>query len=482
MTVSPTPDREIQGLIDIICNTTEAFTAALFLAPHADEPLTLHAWQSLSRNINKFVKIEPGDGLVGWVHKNGKAVNVNKFDRDTRNLLFYLIDESIKSFMAVPLPEINGVLVVDSKQRYVFTEKSQKILDQFGKALTEMYKRHRFLDGLSGVSEELEFKTELEETLVHRLGNEDIMDKVLGLIREFSGARAAFLTAVPPGDPERYFIIGSDSEVDIGLDRGRFNLDHGLAGWIMLKRQALRLDRSRAEGKRSFVFDTEENLRDFPAFAGYPLVWGNKIRGGLMLVGTKAFEGDPALIKGLDFAARRLAAAMEIEFLYERVAEMGNLDPQVGLPHRTFFAKRLARMFKLASVRRENISLLLLKLVNLDDVARESGQTTARDILKEGARHLLSVCSPEHELGHVEYGILAVGLIGLGDDKIEEMIEETASYLADRPLKNSEGRVRIRMIHTVVRAPEDANSAETLIRIGLEQLAVEEKPAAEPEE
>jgi len=135
MSPMPPPDKEIQGLIDLISNTADAFTTALFLAPKPDEPLRLWAYQSLSQKIKKDVSIGPGEGLVGWAYKNMKPVNVSQFDQDTRRLLFYQTDESIKSFMAVPLPEVNGILTVDSKQQYVFTEKSLKILNQFGDIL-----------------------------------------------------------------------------------------------------------------------------------------------------------------------------------------------------------------------------------------------------------------------------------------------------------------------------------------------------------
>ena len=55
-----------------------------------------------------------------------------QFDRDTRNLKLYLRDEGIKSFMAVPVGDA-GVLCVDSKRNYVFTEKNQKILQDFAR-------------------------------------------------------------------------------------------------------------------------------------------------------------------------------------------------------------------------------------------------------------------------------------------------------------------------------------------------------------
>ncbi|MDY7002073.1 MAG: hypothetical protein SVS15_09880, partial [Thermodesulfobacteriota bacterium] len=108
MAGSTSPDKEIQGLIDIISNTTEAYTTALFVAPAQGRPLSLLAHQSLSRNIKHDVSIAPGEGLVGWVYKNNESVNVDKFDQDTRRLFFLQTEETQKNVIALPQPHVKG--------------------------------------------------------------------------------------------------------------------------------------------------------------------------------------------------------------------------------------------------------------------------------------------------------------------------------------------------------------------------------------
>ncbi len=65
---------QIQELIELVSNTTEAYTTVLFLSPEPGQPLELVAHQSLSPNIDVGVRINSGEGLVGWVHKNRKPV------------------------------------------------------------------------------------------------------------------------------------------------------------------------------------------------------------------------------------------------------------------------------------------------------------------------------------------------------------------------------------------------------------------------
>jgi hypothetical protein len=208
MTDLLTPDPEIQGIIDLVSNTTDAYTTALFLHDPSKDGLILYSWQSLSRNINEDVVIRPGEGLVGWVFKNNEPVNIDQFDRDTRQLLFYKVDESIKSFMAVPLKGAGGVLVVDSKQRYVFTDKSHKILYQFGQFLEMGLKRVFGSADSADTTVQSDFLVGMEPLLGHRIDSPADLEKVLHLIREFAGARLCCLTEALPGRPDHYLLLG----------------------------------------------------------------------------------------------------------------------------------------------------------------------------------------------------------------------------------------------------------------------------------
>ncbi len=122
------PNHELKGLIELVSNVNDAFTAALFLFNPQRDRLLLSAYHTLSLQVNPKTTIQPGDSLIGWVAKNEQPVNVAQFDRDNRNLKLYLRDEGIKSFMAVPVGDA-GVLCVDSKRNYVFIMTAARVAD-----------------------------------------------------------------------------------------------------------------------------------------------------------------------------------------------------------------------------------------------------------------------------------------------------------------------------------------------------------------
>ena len=470
MTGPPTPHREVQNLIDLISNSTDAYTTALFLAPGPERALTLYAYQSLSSSLNLNVSIGPGEGLIGWVHKSQKAVNVDKFDHDTRRLLLYKADESIKSFMAVPLPKINGVLSVDSKQRYVFTEKSQKIFNQFGQAVEmALDMRRQAASGLS-MGRVVGFLSELGSTLEGEDKSAVAMRTVLSRIREFAGAAAAFLTVIVPGDPGKYFLAAQDGAGELKLPDENLPVKQGLAGWVMDRRKALILERA-TESDKSFIFIPDEPLRRLPAFAGWPLMWGGRLRGALLLAGNAPFAFDESSSQGLVLAADRLAAALEVEALLERIGEVSRLDAQAGLPHRTYFTKRLARMIKRASEQNRRIILHVLRLDGLEKTAVDWGQEAAQELLKASARFLLSHTGPGCELGHLSYGIMAIAALGRAETEAAQALNDLTDRLADPPPESAEGRAGITIRRVEVGYPRDGSAAEILILRGLASLA-----------
>ena len=191
------PDHELKDLIELVSNVNEAFTAALFLYNPPRDRLFLRSYHTLSLQVNPKTTIQPGDSLIGWVAKNKQPVNVAQFDRDNRNLKLYLRDEGIKSFMAVPVGDA-GVLCVDSKRNYVFTDKNQKILQDFARVIYQALQNQILRDQ--------ELKQRRLLNFIYRINtlsreNHDLQEyyqKILNACRLFSNTDAAFLTSIAP--------------------------------------------------------------------------------------------------------------------------------------------------------------------------------------------------------------------------------------------------------------------------------------------
>ena len=97
----------------------------------------------------------PVDGtLPGWVLKHREPLIIGNFDKDEETLGYYGKKEEIKSFMAYPL-EMPGVIAVDSKKKWVFTEKEKKVLAHFVSVMEKEVEREKRLRDMEEEREQM---------------------------------------------------------------------------------------------------------------------------------------------------------------------------------------------------------------------------------------------------------------------------------------------------------------------------------------
>jgi signal transduction protein with GAF and PtsI domain len=302
------PDCGLQELIQLISNVTEAFTTALFLIDPQQNRLRLKGCHSLSLHIDSETSLQIGDSLIGWVAKNQKAVNISQFDRDTRNLKLYLRDEKIKSFLAVPVGEL-GVLCIDSKRNYVFTEKDQKILQAFANLVLQILQaqiigqRERHQENILDFFKQINtLSREKQELTVY-------YQKALNRCRLFTGTDMAFLILVPQkGD--RYKIVASEGTLTAPLRKTVLSIDMGLTGWVIRENRSLVRRSMKPRTHKSYVFFPEDPCIHFQSYIGIPLCFFGKLYGVMNLVGHRENHWSEEIIQALQSAGQTIITSV----------------------------------------------------------------------------------------------------------------------------------------------------------------------------
>jgi putative methionine-R-sulfoxide reductase with GAF domain len=123
----------LENLIELTSNVADAFTTALYTVNLEEGTLKLRSHLSLSSHLKTDATFAIGDGLLGQValHRDSR---VDDFaGADASHLEWYSKPEDIKGLMVVPVirKELEGVLVIDSKENYSFTPKLQKLISGF---------------------------------------------------------------------------------------------------------------------------------------------------------------------------------------------------------------------------------------------------------------------------------------------------------------------------------------------------------------
>jgi signal transduction protein with GAF and PtsI domain len=302
------PDCGLQELIQLISNVTEAFTTALFLIDSQQNKLRLQGYHSLSLHIDPETCLQIGDSLIGWVAKNQKAVNISQFDRDTRNLKLYLRDEKIKSFLAVPVGEL-GVLCIDSKRNYVFTEKDQKILQTFADLVLQILQAQFTSRKERSQGKTLEFFNQIN-ALSH--GKQELAgyyQKALNLCRLFTGTDMAFLILVPQkGD--RYKVVAAEGTLTAPLKKSVLAIDMGLTGWVIRENRPLVRRSMKPRTHKSYVFFPEDPCVHFQSYMGIPLSFFGKLYGIINLVGHRENNWPDETVQAVQSAGQTIITSV----------------------------------------------------------------------------------------------------------------------------------------------------------------------------
>ena len=137
-----TPQDVFARVLQLVCNVFDSYSAVLFLPDPADFGRSkLAASFSLGDNVRQGMTLEPGQGLAGWIVREGKPLLISSFDRKRGVLGYYSgdVESRIRAFLGVPLAGVKGALCLDSKKVHGFGEKEQKILSEFAALVSTLY-------------------------------------------------------------------------------------------------------------------------------------------------------------------------------------------------------------------------------------------------------------------------------------------------------------------------------------------------------
>jgi hypothetical protein len=248
----------LKHLVKLVANVFDSFTAAIFIRNPQEDDLHLVAWESLSPYIVSECNIGVGHGLIGWVAREGKRLHVTNFDRDTRTLGIYSRDVDIKAFLAAPLLCGAGVLMVDSKNRYSFPEKKQRILEDCAIIASDLWfssKSHR----------ELQFYRRWNKWY-HGLSGK--IEHLLVSLKELLGLKSGLVAFHEKG--KDFFIIKATIGLSqkINLEGQCVNVEKGLVGWLFRYRKHLLLSRYGADQHKSYFLWPGEPFDRGPLLIG----------------------------------------------------------------------------------------------------------------------------------------------------------------------------------------------------------------------
>jgi transcriptional regulator with GAF, ATPase, and Fis domain len=451
--------RQLDEIIKLLCNVMEAFTAAFFLVDDKKRSLYLASFYSLSKNIVADVSLGFEEGLVGWIAKNQRPVNAKGFDRDTTTLGYYSVDEEIKSFMGVPMGN-KGVLCVDSKKTYVFTEKDQKILSGFGDVIfdamvmSEVLSKERadyeFLRLLLSIEERWRAKGELQSSLLD----------VLSLCSETLEVPNAAIIELT--ERKREFAVFQAVGLDkLNLTHGRFPREKGLVDWVFNNNKPLVFDSFHFNPGKTIVLTEHERLEKVKSLCLLPLSPQGTVIGVFCLFFFKERTLNKYPKQHLFFLADLVGLILQNKRHFHLMERIRELDPVTGVWNSTSFYHQFAECFNRSKEYNMTFPLILLELEGLERLVFRWGRVPIREILLRITEGTRGVFGQQAVIGRFNDGGFAVFIEGVHPAEARQARKRLMEHLEKRPFLIDGQEVHLSLRDTLVMfKPEFAEPLE----------------------
>ncbi len=315
-----------QQLLDLFAGVFDAYSVVLFLPVQADggdAECRLAAYFNLDSHVDHDCVIAAGQGLVGWIMANKKPLEIQNFNQvnDGHNALLYYgaVDEpGIKAFMGCPLPG-GGVLCVDTKRQYSFSEREHKHLHMLAEIMAGLHDMARSDRSLGDIPRYFTTIEALEELREHYRGWGTYIQTFLNRVADAAGFDyCAFASVEVPGES---YSISAENQPVLVRDGEPFyqSISSGLAGWVLRNGQPVL--HSGEEGRAPALFGTSQNLPDFAAVGVLPVTINKSVRACLCLGHNEVHPVNETMRTFLHVAVGMLAGHGENLYLRLRLSE-----------------------------------------------------------------------------------------------------------------------------------------------------------------
>ncbi len=318
----------IKQILGLVCSVFDAYSAVLFLRQRQTADYALASCFSLGDSIDLNCVVQSGHGIVGSMLVSNQPLLISNFERKSSRLEYYDLnnDPNVKAFMGCVLPNQSGILCLDSKRTFAFTEKDQKILHLFADLI---YSRHKgYVQAAEAMADSRYYHClQLIQNLRRRMTKWDgFLENLLMILSEATGFEYCFLSIMDERGAQ-YYLEGVNRPFFRGNADIRFAAGNGLLGWVYNNNQAIFLD-NRESGSPSPLFGKNFKTPDFKSIICLPLNYQKSTTGVLGFAHEQGMCIDDSLKSFSEMAAAYLELFLENLFLKSRVVTLERVQPK----------------------------------------------------------------------------------------------------------------------------------------------------------
>ncbi len=449
-------------LVELAGNVANAYTTALYQLDHESDSLHLKTFMTLSSHFDESASFQVGQSLIGMVAQNRVPLLLEKSVDDKDKLKIYKKKESVKDFLILPVrgKDLEGVLVVDTKERYNFSTKLQKILSEFASQMAwhieaERQEARMHLMEVFPYPEMIEYGRQLSQSKDPMEVARNLVDLPLEIVKCDATALVWFENDDQPGSVIQW--QGWDRD----LGRIKVFPGKGLVGSCAKNRAPILIPDT--EKRNTILFSETENLKMFRSRAVVPLVYDNDLLGVLVCAhkepgGLVHSDIDRLLLIGSYAASALLCSTTKQQWEQEK-----NVDLVTGLHNHRFLSQKQSYLENQFFNQGQPVFMLMVQITNMPTIYGSYGLETGDHFLRQIVSLLSHVCPQPKQLYKFSDSTFLILLYKISEEEASHLEIRLKQVLDDNPFYVDGKSILAQGDIGLASHPEEADSLSQLI-------------------
>jgi len=312
------PNRALDLILEQAVDLTGATSGSVVLINPTTDLLEILAARGLSLSARRL-KLKVGEGLTGWVARQGQAARVGDVRQDSR---YVAARGRVRSELAVPLEvhgEVRGVINVDSDRFNAFGPADETLLQELSAQAAGVIENTWNYEQLRLKSIHLESLVAVGQVINSALHLEDALQRITHEACRLMSARVASLLLLDPTG-EWLDLKASTGAGERYVRKPRLSVDESLIGVVVRRRKPLQV----ANVHTSTRYQNVEVARQegLVSLLSVPLIHGEQCIGALNVYQSQPHRFSNDEIRMLSALADLSALAIEKARLYERLVDV----------------------------------------------------------------------------------------------------------------------------------------------------------------
>ncbi|PIX23944.1 MAG: histidine kinase [Deltaproteobacteria bacterium CG_4_8_14_3_um_filter_43_13] len=311
------PQEVLNLIIDAAVKITKATTGSLMLIDRDSGILNIEVARGFPPRVVSDTKLKIGEGITGWVAKQGKPVLVPDVTRDKR---YIKIDKDVKSELAVPLileDEVIGVVNVDSTRASAFTQEDMELIFTLASQSAKIIQNAKLYETLKWRVEELSALFDIGKVITETLNLEKVLETIVEKASHLMNTKVSSLMLLNSGGDELVIKAVHGGGMDYNTLKPNLKVDESLIGQVVrTKKPLMILDVRKEKGYRHLDLAKKVGLC---SLLSVPMMVKERIIGVINTYTAAQHRFTSEEIQLLSSLADQSAIAIENARLYEQM-------------------------------------------------------------------------------------------------------------------------------------------------------------------